>query len=160
MQPCPDYDSATGCHWSCGAAAQRLSSDPASPLEPAIVPLAFELKRLGVFCPCWSCEGHNDAEGRLTKLPRVWFYAQSVVHVRALAETIDRLSATKPFSAPWRVVVTYSDPDNPDTTFSLEPEPAGGGAALTGLQNDARRIAEGLDPAFWQACARLRLIAG
>ena len=159
IQPCPDYDSATGCHWYCHAAAQRLSSDPASPLEPAIVPLAFELKRLGVFCPCWSCEGHNDADGRLTKLPRVWFYAQSVVHVRVLAETVDRLSAATPFSAPWRVAVTHSDPDNPDTTFSLEPEPGGAGDELSGLQADARRIAEGLDPAFWLACARLQRLA-
>ena len=123
------------------------------------MPLAFELKRLGVFCPCWSCEGHNDVEGRLSKLPRVWFYAQSVVHIRVLTEAIDRISALRPLSAPWRVVVTYSDPDNPDTTFSLEPEPGGGSDELCRLQDDARHIAEGLEPHFWIACARLRHLA-
>jgi len=158
VDSCPDYDRANGCHSGCHAVAQRLTSDPASPLEPAIVPLAFELKRLGVFCPCWSCEGHNDADGRLIKLPRVWFYAQSVVHVRVLAETIDCISAMQPLSAPWRVAVTYSDPGNPDTTFSIEPEP-GESNELIRLQDDARRIAEGLDPHFWIACARLRRLA-
>jgi hypothetical protein len=159
VDTCADYDPAIGCRWNCHAAAQRLTSDPASPLEPAIVPLVFELKRLGVFCPCWSCEGHDDAEGRLTKLPRVWFYAQSVVHVRVLAETIDGISAMRPLSAPWRVAVTYSDPDNPDTTFSLEPELGGEGGELSRLQDDARRIAEGLDPHFWIGCARLQRLA-
>lgn len=159
VDPCPDYEPVIGCHRRCHAAAQRLTSDPASPLEPAIVSLVFELKRLGVFCPCWSCEGHNDAEGRLTRLPRVWFYAQSVVHVRVLAETIDRIAVTRPLSMPWRVAVTYSDPTNPDTTFSLEPELGGGGGELGGLQDDARCIAEDLDPQFWIACARLRRLA-
>jgi hypothetical protein len=152
---CPDYDPAVGCQRFCQAAPLRLSSDPLSPLEPLIAPLTFELKRLGVFYPCWSCEGHNDQAGQLWKLPRVWFYASSVVHIRALGEALDCLLMEKRVSARWRVVLTHSDGDNPDTTFSLEPEPGGDGQRLADLQADARAIAEGLDGHFRDACARL-----
>jgi hypothetical protein len=155
---CPDYDPAVGCHRLCQAAPRRLSSDPTSPVEPLIAPLAFELRRLGVFHPCWSCEGHSDAAGRPWKLPRVWFYANSVVHIRALGEALDRLFMEKRVSVRWRVVLTYSDPDNPDTTFSLEPEPAAG-ARLSELQADARAIAESLDAHFFAACERLQQLA-
>lgn len=156
---CPDYDPAVGCQRFCQAAPLRLSSDPLSPLEPLIAPLTFELKRLGVFHPCWSCEGHNDQAGQLWKLPRVWFYANSVVHIRALGEALDRLFMEKRVSARWRVVLTYSDGDNPDTTFSLEPEPTGDGQRLADLQADARAIAEGLEAHFWGACERLQQLA-
>ena len=152
---CPDYDPAVGCHRFCQAAPLRLSSDPTSPLEPLIAPLTFELKRLGVFHPCWSCEGHNDQAGQLWKLPRVWFYAHSVVHIRALGEALDRLFIDKRVSARWRVVLTHSDADNPDTTFSLEPEPAAE-QRLSDLQADARAIAEGVEAHFWGACDRLQ----
>lgn len=156
---CPDYDPAIGCHRYCHAAPLQLSSDPASPLEPLVAPLVFELKRLGVFHPCWSCEGHNDEAGQLLKFPRVWFYADSVVHIRALAKAVDRLFGAKRLSARWRVVLTYSDPDNPDTTFSLEPEFTGAGQTLDGLQADARAIAEGLEAHFRAACERLQRMA-
>jgi hypothetical protein len=156
---CPDYDPAAGCHRFCRAAPQRLSSDPLSPIEPQIAPLVFELKRLGVFHPCWSCEGHNDAAGQIWKRPRVWFYAESVVHIRALAEAVDRLFATGRVSACWRVVLTHSDADNPDTTFSLEPDLDGTVYGLSVLQADARALAEGLDAHFWGACERLQKLA-
>lgn len=155
---CPDYDAAIGCHRFCQAAPLRLSSDPTSPVEPLIAPLTFELKRLGVFHPCWSCEGHDDEAGRLWKLPRVWFYANSVVHIRALGEALDRLFTAQRIKARWRVVLTYSDPDNPDTTFSLEPE-AAEGRRLADLQADARAIADGLDLHFRDACERLQALA-
>lgn len=126
------------------SAPLRLSSNTASPLEPLISPLTFELKRLGVFHPCWSCEGHNDGAGR-RKLPRVWFYADSVVHIRALGEALDRLFMEKRVWARWRVVLTYSDADNPDTTFSLELKPSGDRQPLSDLQADARAIDRGLE---------------
>lgn len=156
---CPDYDPGVGCHRFCHAAPLRLSSDPLSPVEPLITPLVFELKRLGVFHPCWSCEGHDAAGGQLMKLPRVWFYSNSVVHVRALAEALDRLFAEKRASARWRVVLTHSDPDNPDTTFSLEPDLSGGVLGLSVLQADARALAEGLGAHFGSACERLQKLA-
>ena len=62
----------------------------------------------------------------------------------------------KRVSARWRVVLTHSDADNPDTTFSLEPEPAGDEQRLSDLQADARAIAEGVEAHFWRACERLQ----
>lgn len=152
---CADYTPSTRCHRYCPAAPRRLSSEgERSPVEPLVAPLVFELKKLGVFYPCWSCEGHCDQAGRLWKIPRVWFYADSVVHVRGLANAINRLFNAGRLSSPWRVVLTHSDEDNPDTTFSLEPDPAEG-SLLDRLQTDLRVMAEELAPAFWRACDSL-----
>lgn len=156
---CADYTAATRCHRYCPAAPCRLSSEgDRSPVEPLVAPLVFELKKLGVFHPCWSCEGHADKAGRLQKIPRVWFYADSVVHVRALAEALNKLVAGR-LSARWQVVLTHSDAVNPDTTFSLQPEldPEN---SLNALHSDLRVLADELASAFWLACdalaARLR----
>jgi len=147
---CPNYTPSIHCNRYCPAAPQRLSSEgDRSPVEPLVVPLVFELKKLGVFYPCWSCEGHVDQAGRLRNAPRIWFYADSVVHIRSLAEAVNRLHNARQLSTPWRVVVSHSDPDNPDTTFSLEPEPASN-SSLESLQGDLRVMAEALAETFWR----------
>ena len=152
---CPDYAPSISCHRYCPAAPRRLSSEGEhSPVEPVVAPLVFELKKLGVFYPCWSCEGHTDRSGNLWKIPRVWFYADSVIHIRALAEAINRLSHARRLAAHWTVVVTHSDPANPDTTFSLEPEP-GMNQDLPALHGDLRVMADELAPHFWLACDAL-----
>jgi len=149
---CPDYAPSISCHRYCPAAARRLSSEgERSPLEPVVAPLVFELKKLGVFYPCWSCEGHTDCSGNLRKIPRVWFYADSVIHIRALSEAINRLFHAGRLAARWAVVVTHSDPANPDTTFSLEPEP-GMVQDLPALHGDLRAMADELERHFWLAC--------
>jgi len=141
---------ATGCQCACRPgcpqAPRQLSSDPENyPIEPAITPLVYEMKRLGMFRPCWSCEGHLGVDGALWKLPRVWFYCDSTAHVRLLADGVKELEMAGRLSTPWKVVVTYSDPDNPDTTFSLEPAPRSGErSTLTALRGDVARIAESL----------------
>lgn len=127
-------------------------------MEPLVAPLVFELKKLGVFYPCWSCEGHTDAAGAVRTIPRVWFYADSVVHIRAPNEAIDRLYNERHLSARWQVVVTYSNAGNPDTTFSLQPEGATHDS-LVGLQGDLRILAEKLERQFRQACDALSLQA-
>jgi hypothetical protein len=88
---CEDHDATTDCSNSCEFAPLRLSSDPTFPVEKLITPLVFELKKLGIFYPCWSCEGHNDKEGNLAKNPSIWFYSDSVVHVRALENSISKI---------------------------------------------------------------------
>lgn len=152
---CADYTPSIRCHRYCPAAPRRLSSEGEdSPVEPLVAPLVFELKKLGVFYPCWSCEGHADQTGKLRNIPRVWFYADSVVHVRGLADAANRLLNARRLSARWQVVLTHSDPDNPDTTFSLEPEPAAD-SSLQSLQGDLRVMAEELGPVFWLVCDTL-----
>lgn len=128
------------CSPQCEQAAHALSSDPAFPIETGITPLVFEMKRSGFFEPCWSCEGHAKPDGTLWKAPTVWFYAQASAHVRLLASGL--ANASHRLSTPWRVVVTYSDPDNPETTYALEPAATlDGSPSLTALQGDAGAIA-------------------
>lgn len=152
---CTDFKPSTRCHRYCPAAPRRLSSEgEGSPVEPLVAPLVFELKKLGVFYPCWSCEGHLDQAGKLWKIPRVWFYADSVVHTRSLADAVGRLFNAGRLSVRWRVTLTYSDADNPDTTFSLEPEPAPD-SSLDSLQNDLRAMSDELGSMFWLMCDAL-----
>jgi hypothetical protein len=152
---CPDHGPSTRCHRFCPAAPRRLSSEgERRPVERLVAPLVFELKKLGVFYPCWSCEGHEDQNGQLRNIPRIWFYADSVVHIRGLAEAINRLFNAGRLSARWHIVLTHSDADNPDTTFSLEPEPATE-RSLHSLQNDLRVMSEELGTTFWRVCDAL-----
>lgn len=146
VSACPDCGS-TACQCRCSAdcpvAPLLLSSDPENyPIEPAIMPLVFEMKRLGVFRPCWSCEGHQSPDGSVWKIPRVWFYSDSEVHLRLLSDGLKDLRIAKRLNCPWQVAVTFSDPENPETTFSLEPAVAPDPTyALAALRKDAMTIA-------------------
>jgi hypothetical protein len=144
----PDCERAKcqSCSRACPYIPQILSSDPAlHPLEPKIAPLAFEIKKLGVFWPCWSCEGHNDQHNNLLKRPAVWFYASSVIHLRVLGEAIADMGFENQLSSPWQLRLCFSDSDNVSTTFSLEPVPNGPEITLCALQNDIARIAEQIE---------------
>jgi len=133
------------CSRHCPGIPRALSSDPDNfPLETRIAPLVFELKRLKVIEPCWSCEGHNGTDGQLWKIPQVWFYCQSVVYLRVLADSLKRLYLEKKLATPWHVVITFSDQDNVDTTFSLEPSLDQNRPNLTTIQRDIDTIAEHL----------------
>lgn len=130
------------CSPDCPDAPQGLSSDPrAHPIERGIVGLVFAMTRLGLFTPCWSCEGHSRTDGSLWKAPMVWFYCDATVHVRMLSDGLTRLANAKHLHARWRVAVTYSDPENPRTTFSLEPAlPFDETVTLEQLQADTAAI--------------------
>ncbi len=131
------------CSPACTDAPYALSSDPdAYPIEPGITGLVYAMTRSGLFETCWSCEGHPHLDGSAWKVPTVWFYCNAVEHARLLADGIARLSLDGVLKASWQVTITYSDPDNPRTTFSLAPvlvrdEPG----ALGQLQRDIAQIA-------------------
>lgn len=133
---------ATTCQCSCSPyccdAPRMLTGDAAFPIEPLIAPLVYEMKRSACFDPCWSCEGHADASGAMTKPPTVWFYCEQPAHLRLLAGGLAKVR----LHAPWRVVLTHSDADNPEPTFALEAAP--GCATLAQLQSDAAAIARAL----------------
>lgn len=131
------------CSPFCPDAPSALSSDAMYPIERAIAPLVFEMKRLGLFEPCWSCEGHVGPAGEMQKPPTIWFYVSSLTHVRLLASGIAKLGGAGRLSTPWRISVVYSDLDNPRPTFALEPI-ASEGADLGRLQRDAYEIATSL----------------
>jgi len=148
------------CSRHCPDIPQALSSDPENfPLETRIAPLVFELKRLKVFEPCWSCEGHDGTDGKLWKIPRIWFYCQSVVHLRVLADSVKRLYLEKKLATPWHVVITFSDQDNVDTTFSLEPSLDQNRPDLTTIQRDIDTIAEHLHDMVIAEADRLSVVA-
>lgn len=129
------------CHRDCPDARFMLSSDAEYPLEPKITPVVFELKRLGVYHPCWSCEGHLGLAGEIWKLPCVWFYAESVIHVRVLADSMVELHLDGKLNVRWEVVLTVADSDNTDTSFSLQPNLRGEETTLPALHQDLQNIA-------------------
>lgn len=159
VAPCtPTCPRATGrcCSPHCPDAATALSSDPANaPIETPIAPLVYQLRKLGVFQPFWSCGGHDSADGRLWKTPRVWFYTDDVIHVRVLADCLLALQGAAPLSCRWLVAATFCEPENTGAAFALEPAPDSG-ATLAQLRADARRIADALPGAIE---AQLHLLA-
>jgi len=164
MTVCPTCSSTVcdcNCSSQCPDIPDRLTSDPSFPIEGGIAPLVFEIARLGVFEPCWSCEGHNDPSGNLWKIPRVWFYCDSVVQVRLLSDVLKSLEIDKLTRAPWQVCLTFSDEDNPATTFSLEPV-IGPGARFTleDLQGDTRVLTEFLHSMMIESADQLAARAG
>ncbi len=130
------------CSPTCRDAPYALSSDPdAYPIEPGIAGLVYAMTRSGLFETCWSCEGHPHQDGSLWKAPTVWFYCEAMVHARLLADSITRLSLDGCLTATWQIAITYSDPDNPRTTFALAPVLSHGErTSLTELQRDIAEI--------------------
>lgn len=135
------------CSPVCPDAPRALSTDPERhQIELRILPLVFAMKRLRIFDPCWSCEGHLAADGSLWKWPMVWFYCSSMTYLRLLKESLNQLRLTGKTNAQWEVIVTYSDPDNPDTTFSIQPlAPGDSVISLPSLHADVCEIAQALD---------------
>jgi hypothetical protein len=150
------------CAPDCPEASKTLSSDPENhPVEPAIMPLVFELKRLAVFEPCWSCEGHNDNSGKLWKVPTVWFYCASPLQLRLLNDAIKSLELGGVLKTRWQVSVTHSDPENPETTYALMPAaPLPEGITLGELQADVPAIANALHETLRDQASHLRDHAG
>jgi len=67
---------------------------------------------------------------------------------------VGRLFNARRLSSRWQIVLTYSDPDNPDTTFSLQPDP-GPETSLSSLQGGLRVLADEPGRTFWLVCDAL-----
>lgn len=99
-----------------------LSSEPEYPLEPNIVPLTYELNATQLAQSCWSCEGHADASGNLSRTPAIWFYAEHTVAVELLARHVQHLEDTRQLKHPWRISALIAGRMELDCpTFSLAP---------------------------------------
>ncbi len=88
-------------------------------------------------------------------MPRVWFYCNSTLQLRVLADALKSLHLFGKINSAWRVAVTFSDDDNADTTFSLEPNLEGERVTLAALQNDVDAIAENLRDAVLATARKL-----
>ena len=123
-----------------------MSSDPdRHPIEPGIAPLVFALLLLRLCHPCWSCEGHADPDGTLTRLPQVWFAADSVTYPRLILAHLHTLQFKKRIANPWRVGLSLAESDNPQPLFFVAPDVTLEAApALDSLRQDIRVIASNL----------------
>ncbi len=128
------------------------------PLESLVAPLVYELHRLDGFRACWSCEGH-DRFGSLWKQPQIWFYTENQIHVRVLADALSALQLKKVLRTDWEVVVTFSDPDNLDTTYALRPKQGDKTPTLDNLQADLRTLTRNLVAQCQRSANALRTVA-
>ena len=55
-------------------------------IEAGILPLVYAVNCLSACHPFWSCEGHIGPAGKVNRMPRVWFYARSVLYPRLITE--------------------------------------------------------------------------
>lgn len=109
-QPCPNcaqpdmVGQPESCHWQCSGAAEGLSSEPAThPIEPHVIEITFELSKLGLFQPCWSCEGHLDQLGNIYRLPQINFYCAKPVYAALLNEHVALLHHSDRLHTRWHV---------------------------------------------------------
>lgn len=110
------------CRRDCTLAPRMLSSDDKSPIEPNVFALTYEINASGVGQSCWSCEGHADERGNLSRAPAVWFYAEHVAGVELLTRHVQHLEDFHKLRHPWRVtalLVGKLEIDCP--TFALAP---------------------------------------
>lgn len=147
--PCPcmgSRDCACACTPDCPDAPRRMSSDPERfPVEAGIAPLVFALYATRVCRPCWSCEGHLDAAGRLRRPPAVWFYAETATYARMVFVALEAMRFERRIASRWRVGVTAVEHDNPCTLYTVEPAMTEDAPpSLDALQEDAAAIGAGL----------------
>ena len=135
-----------------------MSSEPDRfPIEPGIAPLVFALLLLRLCHPCWSCEGHTDATGALTRMPQVWFAADSVTYPRLILACLHTLHFKKRIASPWRVGLSLAEGDNPQPLFFIAPDVSLEAApTLDSLRQDIRVIAGNLADAVLSS-ARMQL---
>lgn len=124
------------CSSPCAQAAQALSSEPDRyPIEPIVLPFVFALARLNFIKPCWSCEGHNDPQGKLWKSPQVWFYTCSPSYAHLVGKFLWEMKTSKLLSYEWRVSLSAFG-DLGCATYIIEPVRESDDAELHKLQLD------------------------
>ncbi len=142
------------CSESCPHISTGLSSEENTfPIESHVLPLVYALNKMNIFKTCWSCEGHNDANGKLNKLPQVWFYSNSMMLIRVMGDSISLLKSKNITHYNWQLVSSYAARDSEMNAFSLKPDlnfiatPE-----LAYLQQDLLKIAQYLPKRLEQDC--------
>jgi len=137
------------CSYNCPAAAKEMSGDPINyPIEQGIVPVVYAFYCLRALMPCWSCEGHLDGHGLISKVPRVWFYSSSNFYPKLIAQAIGRMETHSQLKNDWMIRVLPFSQSMYTITYSLEPLDmaviGAGCARLDSLRSDIRVIADNL----------------
>lgn len=130
------------CGPDCEQAPRMLSSEPEKfPIEEGIVPLVYALYDMEIGLPCWSCEGHKGLDGKIGKLPQVWFYVLHQAYPDLLARFLWKLKFDGHIQNQWGVTVVASG-NSTDTTFSIVPDASGDPLDLDKLRQDIKVIGE------------------
>jgi len=139
---CGSMSCQCNCGPDCTQAPQMMSSEPEKfPIEAGIVPLVYALYDMEIGLPCWSCEGHLGLDGKIGKLPQVWFYVLHQAYPDLLAKFLWELHFKGHIENQWTVSVVSAD--NPtDTTFAIAPDSAAGALDLDTLRQDIRVIGQ------------------
>ena len=133
------------CSWDCPSLPEQLSSDPEKyPIEKEIIPLVFAVNSLQ-HCPSyWSCEGHENEDGELLKVPRVNFYSNTTQIPSLITECLVILSYKKVTAYRWKVT-SVGMTDDLQSQYMIEPDMVlGEKNILSILQQDVRKIASNL----------------
>jgi hypothetical protein len=126
--PCPGCTDHTPerCTPNCTEAPAAMSIDPVQyPIEQYVVPLVYDFFAMKLVEPCWSCEGHTqaqpDGELALWKVPQVCFYSASPVYPQLLLKCLNNMKYDKKLYYAWHVVIADFS-QSWDTTYSLQPD--------------------------------------
>lgn len=153
-RPCPGCRFAVGvtqsttsskhCSAECPMAHKQMSSDPERyPIESGVVPLVYAFYTMRLMMPCWSCEGHSDANGTILKTPKLWFYATNEFYPKLVAQYVSTLKGERKITNHWSVRILPFSQSMFTTTYSLEPQDIIPDCTnLLSLQNDLRAIAK------------------
>lgn len=129
-----------GCGLDWSQLARQLSSDPERfPIEAGILPLVFALSEVPAISPCWSCEGHLDAQGQLHRLPSVWFTCHALAYPSLLAEALSALSAKRVLKHNWQIAAVHCG-SALEPVFAIEPRVGGTDAGLDALHADIQAL--------------------
>jgi len=109
-----------------------------------VIPLVYELYASGLAQPCWSCEGHDDADGHLYKWPQVWFYSSSDTYLDLLRTTLASLHDAGRTSRAWQVERSVWQPDAGAPMYELHACADGDVPTLAQLQADLRTLGRSL----------------
>lgn len=83
--------------------------------------------------------------------------AHTTIYLRILKNGLSRLALAGRLKSSWEVVVTFSDPDNLETTFSVQPSCLQDRAIpLEALQADVGEVARSLDSIMTEGADALR----
>jgi hypothetical protein len=114
------------------------------PIEPEIVAMVFSFNCLRVCPPYWSCEGHLFPNGKIFRVPQVWFHSRTSIVPKLIGDFLSTLRVRHAIRNPWHVCLTFAE-GRFATGYSLEPDCKEiDSPDLPALQRDARIIAENL----------------
>jgi len=109
------------------------------------MPLVYCFNAMNICQTCWSCEGHNDINGKLEKLPQIWFYTDSFMLLRIIDDCLSLLSAKSMLIVSWHVSTTYTAKLSQQNAFALKPDLSlVEGVDLKTLHQDIIAIADNL----------------